>query len=265
MNWFHLHLSFSPKNKKELIAIVVFFLAFFSSAQAQKADSLPTKLFRPNNIKFNLSSNILYHPALLFSYERVVTPHQSFSAEAGFVQFPKIFGGVLPGFNFFDESKKGGFKIGGDYRFYLARENKHQPPHGLYIGPFIAYYHFFSDRNLSVTDTSIATGVLALHTTFDFLQAGAQMGYQFSFLHDRMTLDFVLIGPALSYYSAVLNLDGDINPDEENETLQQLLDFMADNFPLFNDLTGDHTVKSNGRADVFGPGFRYAIYAGFRF
>src|SRR5450432_3297965 len=164
--------------KKKLLYAFVLAIASFSVLKAQDEKTSQKKFIRPNNIKLNLSAPILYSPAFIFSYERTVTKHESFSVEAGFVQFPSLFKGVLPGVIFSGgTSSKGGFKLGADYRFYLAKENKYQPPHGLYVGPYFAYYHFTGDHSLMIEDTAVAKGTLQLKTALSIPSLGAQMGY----------------------------------------------------------------------------------------
>lgn len=252
--------------KKKLLYTSLLVCWFLSVAKAQDAATTGNKLVRPNVVKLNLSAPILYSPAFLVSYERALSPHQSFSVEGGFVEFPSLFKGILPNIIFVGTgTKKGGFKLGADYRFYLAKENKYQAPHGLYLAAYISYYHFYSDRDLIVTDTAIAKGTLMLHAALNMPSIGGQLGYQFSLIHDHATIDLVLIGPSLTWYTAKLTLNGNINPNEENPYLQEIINFMLQNFPLLKNLVNNPTVSSNGRADLFAVGFRYSINVGFRF
>jgi hypothetical protein len=75
----------------------------------------------------------------------------------------------------------------------------------------------------------------------------------------------ILMGPSITYYNANLKLDGNIDPNEKNQYLQDLLNLMIDSFPVLKDLVDNQELSSNGTADLFFAGFRYSVKAGFRF
>ena len=155
--------------------------------------------------------------------------------------------------------------VAADYRLYFKHENKYAAPHGLYWGPYFSYYHFKNDRLLVAADTSVATGQLDFITNVQATSLGIDLGYQFSLWKDRLVIDMLMMGPSITYYNANLKLDGNIDPNEKNEYLQDLLNFMIDNFPVLKDLVNNQEVSSNGTADLFFAGFRYSVKAGFRF
>src|SRR6185436_5572035 len=169
---------------------------------------------RKQVIKLVLTPNLIYSSAFVFSYERVMKPWQTLSITAGYVEFPKLFGNS----NHFEvqrENSKGGFMVGADYRFYMKKENRFAPPHGVYIAPFISYYNFTNQRD--IRDLSSATTTTTrLVTDISFLNIGGQIGYQFV-VNDRWTFDFIFFGPSISNYSLNLDLQGAYTVDQENE------------------------------------------------
>jgi len=185
--------------------------------------------------------------------------------EAGYITLPKLIGSASSDFNVSDESSRSGFKMDADFRFYFKKENKFAAPHGLYWGPYAAYYYFKNERTLTALDTSIATGTLNLTTTIQSPQLGVELGYQFSLLKDHMTIDLLLAGPAVAWYKAKLSLTGDYDLNEENAYLNDLLKFLIDNFPLMGNLVEDKEVSTKGVADLFAVGFRYSVSVGYRF
>ena len=247
------------------LLIFLFLVSIYSNAESN--DSSKAKLKYPNNIKLNISSPILYSPSFVFSYERLVNSHQSFSVIGGYVTFPQIIRSLPDSINFEETKSRSGYRVGGDYRFYFKKENKYLAPHGLYWGPFADYYYFNNKRTISVIDTTFATGSLDFDGKLALLQVGVGMGYQFSLIKDRMTIDLSLFGPAFAYYKANLSLKGDFDAKLEDEYLQDLFDYMINNFPLLGELASnkDKELSSSGVADLFFAGFRYSIWVGFRF
>lgn len=248
---------------KSITTLVI--LLLLATMQMQAQDSLRSVLFRPNVIKLNLSANVLYSPAFLVAYERVLTPNKSFSVEAGFITFPKIVSSLRDSIGLLDKVSDNGFKINADFRFYLKKENCHQAPHGFYIAPYIAYYHFKKVSGFTPTDTSFATGTLDFTFALNSPQIGGELGYQFSLWKDRLTIDLLLLGPSIAYYHAKLELSGNFDVNEENEYLDDLLKHLTENYPVFGDLVENQEVSSSGIADLFYGGFRYSVSAGFRF
>jgi hypothetical protein len=237
------------------------------NAQAEPKDSTRSQLTYPNNIKLNISAPILYSPAFVVSYERSVKPYQTFSVIGGYVTFPQLIRSLPDSINLEETKSQSGFRVGGDYRFYFKKENKHEAPHGLYWGPFIDYYYFNNKRTITVVDTTFASGALDFDGKLMLAQVGVGLGYQFSVLKDRMSIDLALLGPAVAYYKGDLSLKGDFNAEFEDEYLQDLFEYLIESFPLLGDLSAglDKEVSGSGVADLFYLGFRYSIWIGFRF
>lgn len=250
-------------NVKSITILVSLLVSVSTQLQAQ--DSLRSILFRPNVIKLNLSANVLYSPAILVTYERVLTPNKSFSVEAGYVTFPKILPTLRDSIRLLEKISSSGYKLDADFRFYLKKENCHQAPHGFYIAPYVAFYHFKNVSGFTPQDTSFATGQLDFTFKLNTPQIGGELGYQFSLWKDRLTIDLLLFGPSIAYYHAKLGLSGTFDINEEDEYLNDLLAYLTENFPVFGDLVSEREVSTSGIADLFSGGFRYSVSAGFRF
>src|SRR5688572_13211362 len=100
-----------------------------------RPDRIPKKTFK-NVIRYNLSGGLLFgvDRYIVFGYERVIRPRQSISINAGKISLPELVSIDTDSFRLSKDAKSSGFNISVDYRFYLAKENKYAPPHGLYIG-----------------------------------------------------------------------------------------------------------------------------------
>ncbi len=231
------------------------------SCKAQQKDSTFTRL---NTIKLNLISSALFSNSIVLSYERVTKPNQSWGIMAGAMRFPTVadFGSSI---NVKDETKKTGFVLGGEYRFYLKKENKYHAPRGVYIGPYANYYFFRNDRSLAYTspDDQTVTNAL-LKTDINVINIGAQLGYQFV-IKNRWTIDMVIIGPSMAYYSMKLKLDGDFDISEEDILENEILKALTDKFPVVKDLLTDRDVNLQGRNSAWSAGFRYQLNVGYHF
>jgi hypothetical protein len=235
-----------------LILIVV-------AAAGHAQDSTSSRL---NTIKLNLVSSLLYSNSVALSYERMVKPTQSWAVMAGYVQFPQF--GTMSSFTVRDEDSNAGFVVGGEYRFYLKKENKYAAPHGIYVGPFANYFEFSNGRSLTYTTPAGTLLEGKLNSKIDVVNIGFQVGYQFVF-KDRWTIDMIFIGPSLSSYSLKMKLDGNFGLTEEDILEHELLAALTDRFPLIKDLISKETVDVNGTKSKWGGGFRYQLNVGYRF
>ena len=226
--------------------------------------TIPAQKKYPNSIKLNITSGLLYDNSLQLGYERVLkNGKQSIGIFGGYNEFP-----VNLDFKFEDAAltgakNKSGYSIGAEYRFYLAKENKFEAPHGLFLAPFISYYHFNTDRTLTYTGEEEPQNA-QLNTSLSFFNAGGEMGYQFV-LWKRFVIDAVMFGPAITRYNFKAKLDGQITGIDENEMLAQVIEAMKQKFPLLDDLSKDGEVSSSGTENFWSAGFRYNISIGFRF
>ena len=126
-----------------IVAFLVCLLTSFT-VKGQSQDSVKAEKVRKNVVKLNLSSLVIYERAFLIGYERVIKKHQSFSVQAGPVSINYGLFAPADSLTFVSSTKNTGYSLTGDYRFYLPKENKDRPPHGVYIGPYVSYVHIYN-------------------------------------------------------------------------------------------------------------------------
>lgn len=251
-------------NSKGFIAALIFAVTFFS-VNAQTSDSMPkpARNFK-NSIKLNITSRIIYDNSFQLSYERVIKKNQSINIFGGYNELPVNVNLNLANAELKDTKSKSGYSLGIDYRFYLSKENKYDAPHGVYLAPFVSYYHFQTNRVLSYTNEENVTSSTDMQTRVNFFNIGGELGYQFV-LGKRWTIDAVVFGPAITSYYFNAKLASDIPGLDTNEALQAAIDALKEKFPKLNDLTGDQGINKKGTEAFWGIGFRYNISVGFRF
>ncbi len=225
-----------------------------TEAVAQSSDSI---IHRPNVIKLNLTSHYLYTNSYLVTYERVLKKNESLGIMFGYVEFPII----LEGYNHFQSARAShsGFITGGEYRFYLQQENRHPTPRGVYLGPYVSYYSFQNNYNITSDYTGVSTQG-TLKSDISFLNIGFQLGYQFVF-NNRWAMDFVFFGPSVSNYRMNIKLDENFTVDESNEIIQSI----TETVPLLSKLLKDETISANGKTSVWTGGYRFCFQVGYKF
>jgi hypothetical protein len=246
-----------------VLSAVLLLFVFSKTAHSQvQKDSVSVTKEKPmnNTIKLNISSWVLYTNGLQMAYERVLSPKRSITIFGGIISFPVPSAIANSNLSFSDNKKKSGFAIGAEYRFYLAKENKYPAPRGIYLAPFISYYHF---NNVRTGHDSTNSDNLTLNTTVDFFNVGGELGYQFV-IKKKFVIDCVMFGPALSGYHFDIKLDGSTTGNQ-NEKLQAILEAMKNKYPLLKDLTNGSGISSNGVSTSWSAGFRYCIMIGYRF
>jgi hypothetical protein len=242
------------------LLLIVLFISIKTYAQAKDTTSAVQEKQHNNLIKINLTSFILYSSGLQMSYERVLSPKRSLSIFGGVITFPVPSAIANSNIAFDENKKKSGFSIGAEYRFYLAKENKYAAPRGVYLAPFISYYHF---NNVRSGHDSTNSDKLTLNATVDFFNIGGELGYQFV-IKNRFIVDCVIFGPAISSYYFNLKLDG-VTTGDQSEKVQAILEALKDKFPLLKDVTKGSGISSNGISTSWSAGFRYVIQIGYRF
>ena len=132
--------------------VVIFFSLIISIFSTLSSFAQETKELK-NTFKINLTAGILYKNVLQFGYERVIGKNQSLNIVGGYNEFPSDISLDLSNTQLSGTHKKSGYMFGADYRFYLSKENKYSAPHGVYLAPFVTFYQFSSDRQLTYTDS----------------------------------------------------------------------------------------------------------------
>jgi len=241
-----------------------FFLSIASYSFSQMKDSVSKgKIRYPNIVKLSISSWLLYPNSFHMGYERILNPNHSIYIFGGYNQFPVKLDLNLSNTNFTDSKNKNGYTIGAEFRFYLPKENKYEAPHGIYLAPYISYYNFSSNNTLTHTDSSGSQSAI-LGMGINLFNIGFELGYQFV-IAKRFIIDAEMFGPSFTYYTFKANINGELDGQTQNETLQAVLDSLKAKFPLLSDLSSSKSVYSSGSASQKFPavGFRYAVSIGF--
>ncbi|HTB26042.1 MAG TPA: DUF3575 domain-containing protein [Puia sp.] len=252
-------------NFRLFIATVLFLLISYYSFGQMKDTTLKGKINYPNIIKLSVSSWLLYPNSFHMGYERILNPNHSIYVFGGYNQFPLKLDLNLSNTNLTDSRNKNGYSIGAEFRFYLPKENKYEAPHGIYLAPYLSYYDFSANNTLTHTDSSGSQSA-NLSTRIDLLNIGFELGYQFV-IAKRFIVDAEMFGPSFTYYTFKANINGELDGQTQNETLQAVLDALKAKFPLLSDLSSSRSVYSSGSASQKFPaiGFRYAVSIGFMF
>jgi hypothetical protein len=244
---------------------MILFHAGILYSQQSGPDSSWKKAYK-NIIRYNLSGSLLFgfDKYMIFGYERVVNPHQSFSINVGTVALPKFVSINTDSFYLQKDLKNKGFNVSADYRFYLSHENKYYAPHGVYIGPYFSYNHFDRSNNWTFQKSSTDLRLITTKTKFNIFTVGAELGYQFVFWK-RVALDLVLIGPGVSGYDLTAKIDGDLTNEQRTNLQDALKQLITQKFPGMNYVFADKEFKANGTLNTTSIGFRYMIHIGFLF
>lgn len=218
-----------------------------------------------NSVKFNVSNTLLYDSSYQFSYERIIKENQSFNVFVGYQEFPLITIDLGSNASFDKSSSRTGFSAGADYRFYLGSINKDKAPRGVYLAPFVSFFQFGTDRNITHTDPNTgAVNSANLSAKLNLTNFGGELGYQFV-LWDRFVIDCVLFGPSITRYKYNIKADGDLSGLDENEIAQKIIDAMKEKFPNIGNIKNEEGVTKKGVQSITAVGFRYNVSIGYRF
>jgi hypothetical protein len=240
---------------------VILILCVFTGSILVGAQDTVTGSQRKNTIKIDLTSHFLYRNVYGLTFERVTKANQSFVVTAGYQQFPRT-SRLGQNIAVKDDRKRNGYKFGGEYRFYLQKENKYLAPRGVYIGPYFMYHRFGNERTIEVDNNGTPEQVL-LDSRLSILNIGFQLGYQFV-LGNRWTIDLVFVGPSVSNYRYTLELGGTYSFDKEDIQNEIILD-LIDRFPLLDEAISNKEATSGGRLDTWSLGYRYQLQVGYHF
>ena len=248
---------------KSIFSCIVFFAV--ANVNAQTIDSIKVPRDFKNSIKFNVTNMLLYDNSYQFSYERIIKENQSLNIFAGYQEFQVINLNLIDNVNFSKDSKRSGYSVGADYRFYLGSINKYKAPRGVYLAPFISYFQFDTDRSYRYTNPdSGVVDTASLNSKLSLTNVGGELGYQFV-LWDRFVVDCVLFGPSVSYYKFNVKSDSQIPGLDDRELAQKVIEAMKNRFPSIGSLSDGKGITKEGVQSVTSLGFRYNISIGYRF
>jgi hypothetical protein len=241
--------------------LIIIFLWILTGTNYAMAQEVLPEVPRKNTVKLDLTANFWYSNVFGMSYERITKPNQSFAVSAGYQEFFRT-SRLGENVTVKDDRDKSGYKFGGEYRFYLKKENKYPAPRGIYIGPYFIRHSFSNERVIEV-DNNGTPEEAVLNSKFTVLNLGFQLGYQFVF-NDRWAIDLILVGPSVSDYRYTLNLDGNFTFDKEDIQNEIILDLL-DRFPLLDEVISEKEATRNGKLDTWAYGYRYQLHVGYRF
>lgn len=203
----------------------------------------------------------LYRNALIISFERTVKVNQSFSITAGYQEFPHA-SRLGQGITVKDDRERSGHKFGGEYRFYLRKENRYNAPRGVYIGPYFTNHSFKNERVLEI-DNDGTLEEATLKSKISIFNLGFQLGYQFV-LNNRWTIDLVFAGPSISNYRYKLDLTSTF-PIDKGDIQNEIVLGLIDRFPLLEEVIEDKEATEKGRLSSWSLGYRYQLQIGYHF
>ncbi len=232
--------------------------------QDAHADSL-WKHARKNVIRYNLSSALLFgvEKTFILGYERALSPHRSFSFNAGTIALPKLVDIETDSFTLNKKGTNNGINLSADYRFYLRSENKHVAPHGVYIGPWYSYNSFTRENSWDYKAGG-GQNSATTETKMNIHSLGFELGYQF-ILWKRLALDFVMIGPGFGFYNVKSKFDSDLTEAQKEQLKQAVTDILTQKFPGMDIVFEDQQLDANGKMNTTSLGYRYVIHIGFNF
>jgi hypothetical protein len=250
---------------KRTVLFLLFLSSFIGSAQNTEESVTPEREFK-NTIHFNITNPLIFgDKSIIFGYERVLSKNQSFTVNIGRTGFPSLNLINTDELKVQRTLKESGFHASADYRFYLAKENKYNAPRGVYIGPYYSYNSFNKENAwLLNSTTSNFDGNVNSDLSLNIHTVGVELGYQFIFWK-RFSLDLILIGPGVGFYSLKAKLDTDLSAEDSQLFFEQLNDALSDKFPGYNGAIGEGEFKKTGSRSVTSVGFRYLIQIGYRF
>ncbi len=254
----------SMQNFKKYLALLVSFFILLSTLHAQTDTTKPATQYK-NVVRYNLSGALVFgiDKYIVLGYERILKPNQSFSINFGSAALPKLVTIITDSFSLSQDVKNSGFNFSVDYRFYLQKENKYPAPHGFYIGPYYSFNQFNRDNRWDVKNASGASvlttsGKLRIHTI------GFELGYQL-FLGKHFTVDLLMVGPGLGFYTYNVKFDGNVDPDKKQQIQEALKQMLTQKFPGMNYVFSEKQLDANGHLSTATLGYRYLIQIGYAF
>jgi hypothetical protein len=248
---------------KKVLLIVIVLAWFLPKSGSSQLQWEPKQ--RKNVIKFNPTPMLLWGDTknITLAYERLIRPNQSVSLQAGYLLFPRVARDTVANLVAIHPGKKWGLNFALDYRYYPMARNKRSAPDGVYIGGFASYYGFRFKNDMDVLHTTIDQNA-AIKGQLYIYNVGFELGYQFLFWK-RFSLDLLLFGPSLSYYSGSLAFEGSLDKTQIENIDQELVDKILAKFPYLKTLFSGETLHFTGHRNLFSLGFRYSMCLGIAF
>jgi hypothetical protein len=236
--------------------IILFFAVTVNAQQATK------KEFK-NTIKYNITSPFIFGKNVhILGYERVLNKKRSLSVNVGTTSLPKFTGLSTDSMSVIGSNKNAGFHAAVEYRFYLGKENKYNAPRGVYLAPYYSF-NSFQKQNTWALNTSTHSGNIETDISLNIHTIGAELGYQFV-LWNRLSLDFVLMGPGVAAYNLKTGFDAALPSPDKLALLEKINNALADKLPGYNFVIPDDFAKTTS-SGVTSFNFRYLIQVGFHF
>jgi hypothetical protein len=255
-------MKFGKANTPHLLFVffTLLLLPQLTQAQLDYKERNPLK----NTIKLNLTNVAIFGQSYILGYERILGNNQSVSINLGSFALPKLAGFNTDSVRGLSQSNdKSGYSLSLDYRFYLGKVNRYGAPRGIYIGPYFSHSQSKSAIHL-LSDLEAFKGDLNDDFKFGVTTVGFQLGYQFVFWK-RMSLDMILAGPGVSWYSIKNDLSTTLNPNQEAELFQKINDALAAKLPGYSIVVKPGSFVKDGSYKTTSLGYRYVIMVGFRF
>ena len=252
--------------KKKFLPLESLLLSLFvASICSAQTDSLKQPHSYKNVIRYNLSGALIFgfDRYIIFGYERVIKKNQTISVNIGGVKLPKLISINTDSFSLQKDRQSGGTNASIDYRFYLGKENRYLAPRGAFIGPYYSYNKFTRDNQWQRTNSG-GSSFINTNATLNIHSVGFQFGYQF-ILWKRFSLDMVLVGPGLGFYSYKAKFDGNVSAEDREQLADGLKQLLTQKFPGMNFVFADKEISSDGVLRTNTLCYRYMIHIGFVF
>ncbi|NVK26617.1 MAG: DUF3575 domain-containing protein [Flavobacteriia bacterium] len=219
----------------------------------------------PNVVRWNLTPFLISgSQSIVLGYERVISEDQSFSVNAGHLQFPIDINWSDSTTDYGGTERNTGFSIAADYRFYFRNRNADPAPSGVYWAPFFTCYYFDQRHRFNYYENGSAEDVVVNNNIYA-IAAGVELGYQFT-LGKRWTIDLIFIGPAYGFYGIKGEVDGTFPTSvTEREIYQRTRDLLIDSYPDIVSSFEKGEFSTSGFGGTWGFNFRYVLQVGYRF
>jgi hypothetical protein len=235
------------------------------SGQEMKSDSAWKKAHK-NVVRYSLSNALLFgfDKAVVFGYERVLSPKRSMSLNLGSAALPKLLSIETDSFTIGNDIKNNGFNGSLDYRFYLSKENRYMAPRGIYIGPYYSFNKWSRESSWEKKNAGGNQKFVTTNTDIKLHTLGFELGYQFV-IWNRLALDFIMLGPGVGWYNLKTRGEGNLTAEERQQLQDAVLDVIQQKFPGMNYTLSGESFDANGTIRTTSVGFRYMIHIGFNF